>query len=304
MFKTRIAEMKYSPDLKIGTCSWKYGSWMGLVYSAQKGINFLQEYAASFNTVEIDQWFWSLFEGSPPAMPKAPVVAEYCQAVPRDFRFSVKVPNSITLTHYYRKGRSGPLVANPFFFSPDLMQSFLSKLEPMRPMLGPLMFQFEYLNRQKMPSQQQFQTRFGDFAKLIPDDYQYAVEIRNPNYLNRSFFDFLNANKLSPVFLQGYYMPSIVEVFRNLLPVILENKLVVIRLHGPNRERIEKKASGNWSALIEPKDEELDRVIEIIRELQQAKADVYLNVNNHYEGCAPLTIRRIERRLAGGLATD
>lgn len=26
-------------------------------------------------------------------------------------------------------------------------------------------------------------------------------------------------------------------------------------------------------------------------------ADVYLNVNNHYEGCAPLTIERIEGML-------
>ena len=40
--------------LRIGTCSWKYGSWKDLVYSASKGINFLEEYAARYNTVEID----------------------------------------------------------------------------------------------------------------------------------------------------------------------------------------------------------------------------------------------------------
>ena len=48
-------------ELRIGTCSWKFPSWHGLVYSAPQGINYLQEYAAHYNTVEIDQWFWSLF---------------------------------------------------------------------------------------------------------------------------------------------------------------------------------------------------------------------------------------------------
>ena len=31
--------------LRIGTCSWKFPSWSGLVYSAPKGINYLAEYA-------------------------------------------------------------------------------------------------------------------------------------------------------------------------------------------------------------------------------------------------------------------
>ena len=47
-------------ELRIGTCSWKYPSWRGLVYSAAQGINYLQEYAARFNTVEVGQWFWSV----------------------------------------------------------------------------------------------------------------------------------------------------------------------------------------------------------------------------------------------------
>jgi uncharacterized protein YecE (DUF72 family) len=48
-------------ELRTGTCSWKFPSWHGLVYSAPKGIDYLAEYAHHYNTVEIDQWFWSLF---------------------------------------------------------------------------------------------------------------------------------------------------------------------------------------------------------------------------------------------------
>jgi uncharacterized protein YecE (DUF72 family) len=43
----------------IGTCSWKYPSWRGLVYS-DSGQNYLQEYAQHYSCVEVDQWFWSL----------------------------------------------------------------------------------------------------------------------------------------------------------------------------------------------------------------------------------------------------
>jgi uncharacterized protein YecE (DUF72 family) len=45
------------PKLRIGTCSWKYPSWVGLVYSAERGIDYLAEYARKYDTVEVDQWF-------------------------------------------------------------------------------------------------------------------------------------------------------------------------------------------------------------------------------------------------------
>ena len=89
--------------LKIGTCSWKYDSWQGLVYSQDNEKNYLREYSRHFSTVEVDQWFWSLFKGNVAVLPKAEVVKEYAQSVPPGFIFSIKVPNSITLTHHYDK---------------------------------------------------------------------------------------------------------------------------------------------------------------------------------------------------------
>ncbi len=286
-------------QLRIGTCSWKYGSWKDLVYSESKGINFLEEYARRYDTVEIDQWFWSLFEGNDPVLPKSRDVDEYLKAVPESFRFSIKVPNSVTLTHYYNKSKTAPLEPNGYFLSAELFGRFLTRLEPLKPLIGALMFQFEYLNRKKMPSQQQFQGLFSEFLTRIPGDYPYAIEIRNPNYLNAAFFAFLQQNRLSPVLLQGYYMPSIISLFNKWRCLILDHDSVVVRLHGPNRQRIEKKAGGDWSRIIEPKNQELEEIAALIHDLQDAKVRVYLNVNNHYEGCAPLTIRRLEPLLEG-----
>lgn len=283
--------------LRIGTCSWKFPSWTGLVYSAPGGINYLEEYARRYDTVEIDQWFWSLFGPDSIGLPKLADVQEYASSVPEGFVFTVKAPNSITLTHFYKKKTSAPLVANPHFLSPQLLRAFLSELEPLRAKLGPLMFQFEYLNRQKMASQEHFQELVGEFVKQIPTGYSYALELRNGPWLNAAYFRFLLDHGLSPVLLQGYWMPAVAELYWQHRDLIVQQNQVVIRLHGPDRLGMEELASKRWDRIIEPRDAELAAVAGVIDDLLDRGVDVTLNVNNHYEGSAPLTIERIRQLL-------
>lgn len=47
------------PILKFGTCSWKYDSWRGIVYSNAPKLNYLAVYARHFDCVKVDQWYWS-----------------------------------------------------------------------------------------------------------------------------------------------------------------------------------------------------------------------------------------------------
>lgn len=281
--------------IRIGTCSWKYPSWHGLVYSAPRGINYLQEYASRYTTVEIDQWFWSLF-GESIRLPDLEDAQAYRRSVPDDFRFTVKAPNSITLSHL-RTLKGEPLVANPHFLSSSLLETFLARLDPLRDVLGPVMFQFEYLNRNKMPSQERFQTLFEGFARQLPGSYLYGVEIRNGNYLNASYFQFLARNKLVPVLLQGYWMPPVVGVYERWGAFLAQQQMVVVRLHGPDRQEIEEETGKQWDQIVAPRDQELGAIVSMVQELVDHGVDVYLNVNNHYEGSAPRTIERIERLL-------
>lgn len=110
--------------LRIGTCSWKYDSWAGLVYSAPGGINFLEEYARRYDTVEVDQWFWSLFANDRVVLPDPRVVSEYAASVPSTFKFTVKAPNSVTLTHHHQKDKAAPPLPNPHFLSPRVFGDF------------------------------------------------------------------------------------------------------------------------------------------------------------------------------------
>ena len=63
--KVAIPE-EYKNLLRIGTCSWKFESWKGLYYESGKAYradDYLPDYSKFLNSVEIDQWFWSLFPG-------------------------------------------------------------------------------------------------------------------------------------------------------------------------------------------------------------------------------------------------
>ena len=283
-------------ELRIGTCSWKYDSWRGLIYTDDPEINYLKEYSRVFNYVEIDQWFWSLQGTNKIDLPKSEIVKNYKESVPPDFKFSVKIPNSITLTHYYKKEKDETSIQNHHFLSLDILNEFINLIKPIHKNLGPLMFQFEYLNKEKMKSQYEFQGLFREFASSLPQKFLYSIETRNPNYLNESYFQFLRDNKLGHVFLHGYYMPPVYDIYNKYKDYI--KNFTVIRLHGPDRKGIEQRTGGKWNKIVDPKNEELEKIVLMILELLERKVDVYLNINNHYEGSAPLTILRIKNILS------
>jgi uncharacterized protein YecE (DUF72 family) len=282
--------------LRLGTCSWKYDSWNGILYSESKNKNYLKEYSQKFNTVEIDQWFWSLFPPSKVVLPQKSVAEEYKKSVPDDFLFTIKVPNSITLTHFYKDKNDEALKPNPFFLSIELFNEFLNSIEAIKKQVGCLIFQFEYLNKQKMKSLSEFQFKFAEFNKQIKKDVPpIGIEIRNPNYLNEKYFGFLADLNLAPVFLEGYYMPPITEIYSKFKKHIKD--LAVIRLHGPDRKGIEKIANDNWNQIYINRDKEIKTIVEMIQDLQNKEVDLFVNVNNHFEGSAPLTIEKIKKLL-------
>jgi uncharacterized protein YecE (DUF72 family) len=273
-------------SLRVGTCSWKYPSWKGLVYTKAAGIDYLAEYAARYDTVEVDQWFW--------APPEPETAAQYAAVTPESFRFTVKLPNALTLTHFYRKKGETALRPNPELLSAAVYSDVLSRLEPLAPKIGMLMLQFEYLNGQKMPSQRELLGRLGGFVDAIPRTLPLAVELRNPWWINQRYFELIAEKGLAHVFLQGYFMPPIFEAWKKYGSLIRGS--VVIRLHGPDREGMEKQTGESWDRIVAPKDDELARLVDMMKDMRDRGLTVYLNINNHYEGSSPLTIERLRER--------
>ncbi len=293
---------RFRPYLKIGTCSWKYESWKGLIYDQGKTYrsqDFLADYAKRLPSVEVDQWFWSLFPAGV-RLPEPRDVRRYAESVPDDFIFTVKAPNALTLTHFYSKldGADKAFAGKPnaSFLKIELLERFLERLALLGKKLGPVMFQFEYLNRQKMATPEAFLEAFGTFIDKAPKGPSYAIEIRNPNYLTPAFFDFLGEKGLGFVYLDGYYMPPIGSIFEKFKP--LTAGFSVLRLQGGDRTGIEKETGEVWTRIVQPKPEGIRAAAAITVENIRKKIITFVNVNNHYEGSAPLTIERFLEALS------
>ncbi len=276
---------------RIGTCSWNFDSWVPLLYSRARprAADYLAEYARHFDTVEIDSWFYRI--------PDKRSVLEYAAAVPEGFSFTCKVPQQITLTHHRQRKRSDPLEVNPTFLSVDRFMQFLDNVEPLLPQLDAIMFEFEYLNKQKMGGPEQFMDRIGSFLELLPEGLPYAIEPRNKNYLSADWFSFLAEHKTAHVFSQKLYMPDIWDVYREHRDIIHQNDRTVIRLLGGDRKAIEQKTGDRWNQLVEPRDQEKEKIAGMVASMVGSMFAI-LSVNNHYEGCAPITARDLSGLIA------
>lgn len=272
-------------SILFGTCSWKYSSWVGLIYDSEQryAADYLPEYAQSFGTAEIDSWFYHL--------PDRAEAETYLAMVPEDFRFTCKVTRDLTLPVLSEGRVTRP---NENFLSPALFEDYLRSIDPLLPRLDAVMFQFEYLNRQKMSGLPEFMDRFGAFVKDISPEIPVALEIRNGNYLKKEYFHFLEAAGIIPVLVEKQYMPPVSSVYRDLGELIGDR--VVLRLMGGDRKEIEEVSKQKWDRIWMTKDN-LGDIAGVIRDMG-LRRQVTVNINNHYEGSAPLTIERLEKLLA------
>ncbi len=214
--------------------------------------------------------------------------------VPDDFRFTVKLPNTLSLTHFYRKRGETTLRPNPQFLSVAHYEEVLERLAPLHGKIGVLMLQFEYLNGEKMSSPAAFLDALGAFAAAAPRTLPLAIELRNPRWIDQRYARFLQEAGLFHVFLEGYFMSPVPESWERIGSLV--QGAAVVRLHGPDRGGMEKITCGIWNRIVAPKDDLLDRIAAMINDMTDRSLTVYLNINNHFEGSAPLTIERLREK--------
>jgi hypothetical protein len=71
----------------------------------------------------------------------------------------------------------------------------------------------------------------------------------------------------------------------------------IARLHGPEGEAMKEAAEGRWDRLIEPRPESINAAVDIVRANFRLGRKTFVNINNHFEGCAPLTVERFMNAL-------
>jgi len=75
----------------MGTSGWSYEEWVGILYPTSSTPK-LKYYSSVFDTVEVDSSFYS--------MPSSKLVLGWIKNTPSDFKFSIKMPK--TITHDFR----------------------------------------------------------------------------------------------------------------------------------------------------------------------------------------------------------
>lgn len=117
-------------------------------------------------------------------------------------------------------------------------------------------------SRTKMPSIRAFLDKLHQFLSRVPGGFRYAIETRNQNYLSQVFFDFLKEHRLGYIFIEGYYMPHIGDVFAK--HDAFTAGFSVLRLHGRNREGIEPQTGEAWNQIDEPQGQGMDATASIM----------------------------------------
>jgi len=109
-YRQQLAQLA-AHGLYIGTSSWKYEGWCGLVYDEQRyftGKKFsdakfkrscLAEYAETYSTVCVDAGYYQI--------PTFDYLAGMCDQVPEGFKFAFKVTDDITIKKFPNIPRCG-----------------------------------------------------------------------------------------------------------------------------------------------------------------------------------------------------
>ncbi|MEY2409025.1 MAG: hypothetical protein QOF48_1695, partial [Verrucomicrobiota bacterium] len=207
-----------SQGVYVGTSSWKYPGWCGLLYDRDRYItrgkfaetrferDCLAEYAEVFKTVCVDGAYYRF--------PERRQIEKLLSQVPGDFLFSFKVTDQITLKHFPSLPRFGERAgrANADFLNADLFASaFLKPFEEFRSNVGLFMFEFSRFYPGDLERGRDFAAALDAFLGGIPRDWPYGIEIRNRNFLHPDYFEVLRRHQVAHVFNNWGDMPSVGE---------------------------------------------------------------------------------------------
>jgi uncharacterized protein YecE (DUF72 family) len=229
----------------LGTCGWSYQEWVGLFYPNNR-VAKLPFYGNVFGTVEVDSSFYR--------MPSKSMVAGWARATGPSFKFSLKVPK--TITHDRR------LVE-----AEDEFLRFLQVLEPLEKTnkLGCLLVQlppsFTFDERRQLES----------FMELFPRHVHFAVEFRHESWDRREAGEILKEYGVANTITD-----SPMEFLSK--PLVTTDTHAYVRWHGRGKQV--------WFDYTYS-EKELEPWADTINELAAKVDTVYAYFNNHYHAGAP-----------------
>ena len=171
-----------------------------------------------------------------------------------------------------------------------LREMFLRPLLPYREKTALLIFEFGAFGQRSFGELGEFLDRLDPFLAALPAEFRYAVEIRNPEFLEKDYFACLRAHGAAHVYNAWSKMPELRH--QMAIPDSVTADFLVSRAL-LRRGRVYEDAVGLFQPYTHTQDEnpearESMRVL--IGRARENKQFLFLFVNNRLEGNAPLTI--------------
>jgi uncharacterized protein YecE (DUF72 family) len=155
---------------RIGCSGWQYKHWRGDFYPADLPAHqWFEHYAATFDTVEINNSFYRL--------PERHTFAAWARRAPPRFEFAVKA--SRFLTHMKKlKDPEEPI------------DRLFSRMSALKSHLGPVLYQLP-------PGWTVNVERFQHFVRVLPDGVRHVVEFRDPSWYDPAICRLMRAHRVA-----------------------------------------------------------------------------------------------------------
>ncbi len=280
----------------LGTSSWKYPGWKGLVYrreyKSEKSFNetCLEEYAETFPTVGVDHTYYT--------WPTERQFEKYVSQTPETFRFGLKATENTTVfkfpTHK-RYGKKAGLVNAEFLDADAFAQRFLKPLERFAGRLAPIVLEFSQFYPGTISSGTEFVERTGKFFTQLKShgEFRFAIELRNANWLKPPYFQMLEHHGVGHVFNSWTRMPSVLEQLELAKPYRLPFICGRLLLEPGVAYQEAVEAFAPYDRIHKTQDGVRKAAVMLISEAMNLGIEAYVYVNNRLEGCSPETLRAI-----------
>ena len=291
----------------IGTSSWKYPGWRGMIYDESHYItrgkfsnsrferDCLAEYAETFKTVCVDAGYYRF--------PEHRYLEKLVAQVPSDFLFTFKVTDEITIKKFPNLPKYGKRAGerNENFLNADLFgAAFVKPFEAFKKNVGIFIFEFSKLHSTEYQHGRDFVADLDRFLAGVPKGWAYGVEMRNKNFLRPEYFDTLKRHGIAHIFNSWADMPPVNEQLA--LPGSITNPefagaRLLLKPGRKYQEAVDLFLP--YNRLKEPYEGARTAAAELISRalLKTALRRLFLYVNNRLEGNALLTIMAILEKM-------
>lgn len=270
-------KLNHQQKIRLGTCAWSFEEWCGNFYPADLPADqWLEFYSRHFPAVEVDSTFYNA--------PAESTILRWMESTPASFRFSCKLPRAITHACRLRDCRAD-------------FTAFLRTMGTLAPKLQVILIQLppSFAPKEGRPA-------LRNFLEQLPRDFRFAIEFRHPGWHKPQVIRLLEKHRVAWVWADTSPLNE-----RNLAPFELwphTSDFLYVRLMGDYATKYadDGERAHHYEKLLWKREAALESwALKIERHLEEAR-NVWIFVNNHYEGFAPETCQRLAERLGYDLS--